>query len=179
MTAPTNQGRSVESVMARAIQARRTGRWPAWTWHTIKPGQVSTRGWASEFTRAAENGVFCVMVRDVPTAWGVVRHAMISTPGGRMEPTWSERQRIKNELLGRQRVAVEVFPGMSDLIDEAEAYHLWLLPEGFTLPFGLHAAAQNLGQSSPVPDYGAEAPAAANENRGGEDCIINDPRNPI
>lgn len=161
MTAPTNQGRSVESIMARAVHARRTGRWPAWTWHTIKPGQIKTNGWASQFTRIAENGVFSVLVRDVETAWGTVRHAMITTPAAGMEPTWGERQRIKNELLGRERTAVEVFPAVSELVDGANAYHLWVMPEGMALPFTLN--------SRPDPIGSDEVPDAANDDGGVSD----------
>lgn len=51
--------------------------------------------------------------------------------------TWAAKQRIKGELVGLQRVAVEVFPPASELVDQAEAYHLWVLPEGFRLPFGV------------------------------------------
>lgn len=52
-------------------------------------------------------------------------------------PSWSEKQRIKDELIGPERLAVEVFPPRSELVDQADAYHLWVLPEGFTLPFGV------------------------------------------
>lgn len=51
--------------------------------------------------------------------------------------TWATKQRIKSELVGAERVAVEVFPPASELVDQAEAYHLWVLPEGFRLPFGV------------------------------------------
>lgn len=51
--------------------------------------------------------------------------------------TWATKQRIKDELVGSGRVAVEVFPPASELVDQAEAYHLWVLPEGFRLPFGV------------------------------------------
>lgn len=51
--------------------------------------------------------------------------------------TWATKQRIKDELVGSGRTAVEVFPPASDLVDQADAYHLWVLPEGFRLPFGV------------------------------------------
>lgn len=51
--------------------------------------------------------------------------------------TWVAKQRIKNELVGPGRVAMEVFPPASELVDQADAYHLWVLPEGFRLPFGV------------------------------------------
>ncbi len=33
--------------------------------------------------------------------------------------------------------AIEVFPPVSELIDEANAYHLWVFPPGTLLPFTL------------------------------------------
>jgi hypothetical protein len=47
-------------------------------------------------------------------------------------------QRIKNELAGPERVAVEVYPPVSQLVDHANMYHLWVFEAGFALPFGLH-----------------------------------------
>jgi hypothetical protein len=51
--------------------------------------------------------------------------------------TWAAKQRVKDELLGAGRLAVEVFPPAAELVDQADAYHLWVLPEGFKLPFGV------------------------------------------
>jgi hypothetical protein len=55
---------------------------------------------------------------------------------------WRHFQAIKNEVAGPERLAVEVFPPESKLQDEANEYHLWVLPEGaedgfpFLLPVG-------------------------------------------
>lgn len=38
---------------------------------------------------------------------------------------WSHKQRIKNELLGEEYVAIEVFPKVSELIDQANMYWIW------------------------------------------------------
>lgn len=133
---PTNANRSLENIAARSIRARATGRWTEWRWHQINGAPGST-GWAKEFSRIAENGVFAVSVRDVPTEWGTVQHAMITTPMPPLEPSWQEMQRIKDSLFGRERVAVEVFPPRSELVDGADAYHLWILPAGFALPFSI------------------------------------------
>jgi hypothetical protein len=54
---------------------------------------------------------------------------------GAPAPTWAELQRIKNELVGPEREAVQCFPKESDLVDEADMYHLWIAPEGEPLPF--------------------------------------------
>ncbi|MGR9527665.1 DUF7694 domain-containing protein (plasmid) [Priestia megaterium] len=48
-----------------------------------------------------------------------------------------EKQRIKNEIFGEEYTAIEVFPKESELVDEANMYHLWVLPKGMNLPFGI------------------------------------------
>lgn len=53
-----------------------------------------------------------------------------------VQRSWRELQRIKNELCGREREAVELFPADSRLMDSANQYHLWVLPEGQAFPFG-------------------------------------------
>lgn len=45
---------------------------------------------------------------------------------------WRHFQRIKNELAGTEREAVEIFPPESQLVDTSNQYHLWVLPEGTT-----------------------------------------------
>jgi hypothetical protein len=59
-----------------------------------------------------------------------------------MVRSWADMQRIKNELVGPERVAVEVFPPVSELVDQANIAHLWVLPEGFALPFSLKAGSR-------------------------------------
>jgi hypothetical protein len=49
---------------------------------------------------------------------------------------WRHFQTIKNETAGPEREAVELYPAESRLIDEANAYHLFLAPEGERFPFG-------------------------------------------
>ena len=54
---------------------------------------------------------------------------------GSKEPSWAELQRIKNELIGLERQAVQVYPRQSELVDQADMYHLWLYDEGDECPF--------------------------------------------
>lgn len=51
---------------------------------------------------------------------------------------WNVKQEIKNELFGKARIAVEVYPEDSHLLDVCDVYHLWVLPKGFKMPFGIH-----------------------------------------
>ena len=108
------------------------------TWKRGKsPAEVGYgNGWCRELDRAYTNGEYAVMVRTVQTPWGAVEHACIRNTDNTDIP-WREKQKIKNDLFGRERVAVEIFPAESELVDDANMYHLWILPDGFKLPFGL------------------------------------------
>lgn len=78
--------------------------------------------------------LYVVQVYERETAWGTVLHLAIRRCDDRPEMPWRDMQRIKNELVGPERLGVEVFPPESAVMD---MYHLWVLPEGFHLPFGL------------------------------------------
>ncbi len=50
---------------------------------------------------------------------------------------WSHMQRIKNELVGDEHEAVELYPAESRLVNMANQYHLWVLADkGVSFPFG-------------------------------------------
>jgi hypothetical protein len=50
---------------------------------------------------------------------------------------WKHFQQIKNELVGPEYEAVELFPAESRLVDSANEYHLWVLADqGNRFPFG-------------------------------------------
>lgn len=48
---------------------------------------------------------------------------------------WRHLQRIKNELAGKEREGIDIFPPESQLVDTANQYHIWVLPEGQSTPF--------------------------------------------
>ncbi|WP_336770535.1 DUF7694 domain-containing protein [Bacillus bombysepticus] len=91
-------------------------------------------GWFGELDRSYSNGKYAVMIRSVKTEWGVVEHACIRNAANTDIP-WKDKQKIKDELFGKERTAIEVFPKQSELVDEANMYHIWVLPEGMDLPF--------------------------------------------
>lgn len=87
--------------------------------------------------RAYRNAVYSVQVYRHDTEWGVVDHLMVRRHDDTPVRSWADMQRIKNEVAGAGRTAIEVFPPDAELVDQANMYHLWILPEGFRLPFGL------------------------------------------
>lgn len=82
-----------------------------------------------------------VMSRLLKTEWGQVEHVTIKPMVGGMwsgDIPWALKQEIKDELFGIRAVAIEVFPAKKNLVDVADVYHLWVLPKGFEIPFGIH-----------------------------------------
>ena len=62
---------------------------------------------------------------------------------------WRHFQAIKNEVAGPEREAVEIFPPESELVDSANEYHLWVLPEGRWSPLGfIHGEPQLMDATS-------------------------------
>lgn len=84
------------------------------------------------------NNRYVVQVSLVATAIGQVIHLWIRHHAGEMPRSWRELQWIKDEIVGPERAAVEVFPPRSELVDSANMAHLWVLPEDFVVPFRLH-----------------------------------------
>ena len=87
----------------------------------------------------------CVCSRLIRTAWGKVEHVTITrsyngvtTSDGSNTFTWAEKQQIKDELFGKNRAAIEVYPKEDRLIDVADVYHLWVFDKKFEMPFGIH-----------------------------------------
>lgn len=119
---------------ANGDKIRRACQWPAWKHHTFPAGTISSTGWTATIQEAFSNGLYSVLVRAAPD--GVI-HMAIGTIRG-IEPPWRDLQRLKDELFGPERIALSVCPPRSRLIDEADMYHLWVLPVGAAVGFGLH-----------------------------------------
>lgn len=107
--------------------------------------------WMPEMDRCwirKEDGC-CVSSRLIRTSWGKVEHVTITrrdpklpanivTNNGTGELTWAEKQQIKDELFGADRVAIEVFPAEDRMVNTADVYHLWVFDKHFKIPFGIH-----------------------------------------
>lgn len=96
------------------------------------------KGWCNDLDRGYKLGKqYVVLTRLINTEWGIVEHVFIRNKDN-TDISWSEKQKIKNDLFGKNKTAIEVFPKEERLIDAVGAYHLWVLPENMELPFGLH-----------------------------------------
>jgi hypothetical protein len=117
------------------------GPWPPWEVSQFPPGSVGGEGWTWGIREAYGNGVFAVLVRYLdrdtrdPTRGRI--HLAIRTATS-LEPPWRDLQRIKNEIVGPERWAVQFYPPAADVIDAADMYHLWVMPVGYDPGMGLH-----------------------------------------
>jgi hypothetical protein len=119
---------------ARERRALKTGAWGRWRHETFDLSGVPGRGgWSRRVSESYANDLYVVLVRHLATG---VTHYAIRTLSSH-EPPWRDLQRIKNELAGPERFAVQVCPPASRLIDEADMYHLWVMPAGFEPGYGL------------------------------------------
>jgi hypothetical protein len=87
------------------------------------------------------NSRYQVDVRDAEPAPGWPQMKWLSIKRLDRAPIGEERfrdfQRIKNELVGKECEAVELYPAESRLVDTANQYHLWVIAEpGQMFPFG-------------------------------------------
>ena len=122
---------------AAISEARRRQSWD-WRELSIDPALLARYPAVQRVRMIARNDFYIVQVFDVVTTIGVVTHLAIRGIDDHREPPWRDMQRIKNELVGETLEAVHVCPRQTDLVDQADMYHLFVLPAGYDLPFGLH-----------------------------------------
>lgn len=87
------------------------------------------------------NSIYQVQVRSVEEDPGAdnipIKHLSIKRIDKKPIRDWRHLQRIKNEIVGPEYEAVELFPAESRLVDTANQYHLWVFDrKGFTIPLG-------------------------------------------
>ena len=120
-------------------------------------------GWHGEMDRCwiDNEANLCVCSRLIRTKLGTVEHVTISrgtgTNDGSGEVTWAEKMRIKNELFGENRFAIEVFPKKKNLVDVCDVYHMWVFDKKLEMPFGIapkeYAPAINRGYNITQFDF--------------------------
>lgn len=85
------------------------------------------------------NSRYEVQMFNVPSELGGLMQMVVSRHGNIEDITWEELQRIKIELFGPEREAIEVYPTIADeWIGVKHIRVLWILPTTWQLPFGLH-----------------------------------------
>ena len=66
----------------------------------------------------------------------IVWHISIKRRDKKAIHDWRHLQVIKNELVGEEIEAIEIYPKESRLVDTANQYHLWAFLNGWTIPVG-------------------------------------------
>ena len=74
---------------------------------------------------------YAVDVGERKTPWGWSQHLRVYRRDGADGIPWDDLQHIKNDVLGADVAAVEIYPPQGDLINEANMRHLWTVPTGF------------------------------------------------
>jgi hypothetical protein len=93
------------------------------------PGGVTGALW--------QNNCYQVIAREhADGPFGAYVHLTIRSTDGSARHDWRDFQRIKNELVGPETEAVELYPAESRLVDTANHYHLWVFKE-HRFPLGM------------------------------------------
>jgi hypothetical protein len=125
-----------QRLAARSFERRGLkGDWGLWRITDLPDGIPGGSGWCKQVRSAQANNLYVVLVRPFLDEQGnEVIHLAIRT-ASQLEPPWRDMQRIKNEICGEESTAVQVMPPSSELVDEADMYHMWVLSD--RLPFTL------------------------------------------
>jgi hypothetical protein len=108
-----------------------------WTW-LDKSHLASHPSAPPGLLRAYVNGMYSVQVFEHRCSDSLtMTHLMVRRHDEAPIRSWPDMQRVKDEIAGRGRTAVEVYPPAGEVTDSANIYHLWVFPEGVHLPFGL------------------------------------------
>lgn len=97
----------------------------------------SNAGRCWETVARLSDGQHIVEARDVPTCIGVISWLTVRRADGTEIQSWDELQRVKNEIAGPERLAVEFYPPQANVINLENLRHLWVLPPGWVAPFGM------------------------------------------
>lgn len=95
------------------------------------------------------NSRYQVFKREKPMKnGGTLVHLSIKNRDKSSKHDWREFQRIKNELIGPEEEAVEIYPAESRLIDTCNQFHIWCI-KGSIIPVGF--LDREVSESSDVP----------------------------
>jgi hypothetical protein len=90
------------------------------------------------FSECYKNSRYTVLWRNVESRMGELVHLSIKRNDRLPIHDWRDLQRIKNEILGPEHEAMELYPAESRVVDTANQYHLWCFL-GERAPFGYEA----------------------------------------
>lgn len=101
---------------------------------------------ADGFKECYKNSRYQVIVSRQDTENGTLVHMSIKRIDKSPIHDWRDLQRIKNELLGPEQEAMELYPAESRLVDAANQYHLYSFLDKHA-PFGYEGRVVSEGSS--------------------------------
>lgn len=110
--------------------------------------------------RIYRNSIYQVEIEivELPPPFGRSFYLSIKTLDKQPRHDWREMQRIKNELVGEEVEAVELYPAESRLVDTANQFHMFCFPKlqfpDKRLPFGYQERLVVEGSSPGVNETG-------------------------
>lgn len=127
------------------------------TWDTLQPvppfpvkaGEEPLRTWANNTYVVLEFELASTTAGEPP-----LTHLLVRRHDHTAVHDWRHLQRVKNDVCGPEREAIEIFPAESRLVDTSNQFHLWVLPAGEQVPFGYPArmVAEGPGQRPMPPE---------------------------
>lgn len=118
------------------------GEWCVGAYPEVRPEHINDEDWKTlvewrENSRCYVNDIYQVNISEVKDSEGNAWEWLsIKRRDKKVIHDWRAFQRIKNELCGENREAIEIYPPEDQLVDEANQFHLWVLPEGRVSPIG-------------------------------------------
>ena len=111
-----------------------------WKWVELAPPTERGGSWADTPLRCWGNAWYQVVlyVRPPDPPEMPIATAQLSLKRWDREQIfeWRDLQRIKDDILGTDVEAVQLFPASARIVDTANQYHLWALPAGMAYPIG-------------------------------------------
>ncbi len=90
--------------------------------------------------RPSDPTIDVIIVPDLATPIGMVTiMSVYKKDGTEIRENWDYLQNVKNEVFGNGVQAVEVYPKVTKVVNKMNIRHLWILPDGFEMPFTLGA----------------------------------------
>lgn len=116
--------RSTRRANAQIFKAQvKAGTWGEWEERTFSQAEMIAAGFnLTGLKRVVLNDRYSVQFYEHMTGWGLVTQLVIRRHDEGKGVPWAHKQRIKDELVGSDRTAVEVFPSAEKLVDDANLY---------------------------------------------------------
>jgi hypothetical protein len=143
-----NSWRQDPQTVSRALKIehaeRKSGSWGKLEIMQFPMGTIGPNGWVYFMQRGLRNKWLAVLMRDIYCRWDPAAkpvhgvHAAYRTASER-ELSWRERQSLKTHIFGPQAIGLEIMPREDRIVDDAPMFHMWIFPDGFDMPFGIHA----------------------------------------